>query len=164
MFKKYTWIGQFHDQCQLYWLLKSNLWTTLTQKRTTFECTIDSPTVNNCIQSSFILHGSLGCRLGLNKFLGNQNVQWLKKGQWLHIESCTSGPVFSYKLRYIVGFWLVEMAISTNQKPTIYRNLYENTGPVIDSTHRSWGVSHGGVGGGGGSYDGRGHPWSIQEY
>ena len=40
------------------------------------------------------------------------------------------GPVFSYKLRYIVGFWLVEMAISTNQKPTVYRNLYENTGPV----------------------------------
>ena len=39
------------------------------------------------------------------------------------------GPVFSYKLRYIVGFWLVEMAISTNQKPTIYRNLYENTAP-----------------------------------
>ena len=37
------------------------------------------------------------------------------------------GPVFSYKFRYIVGFWLVEMAISTNQKPTIYRNLYENT-------------------------------------
>ena len=35
--------------------------------------------------------------------------------------------VFSYKLRYIVGFWLVEIAISTNQKPTIYRNLYENT-------------------------------------
>ena len=41
-----------------------------------------------------------------------------------------TGHVFSYKLRYIVGFWLVEMAISTNQKPTIYRNLYENTGPV----------------------------------
>ena len=38
-----------------------------------------------------------------------------------------SGAVFSYKLRYIVGFWLVEMTISTNQKPTIYRNLYENT-------------------------------------
>ena len=42
---------------------------------------------------------------------------------------CKAGAVFSYKLRYIVGFWLVEMAISTNQKPTIYRNLYENTGP-----------------------------------
>ena len=42
--------------------------------------------------------------------------------------------VFSYKLRYIVGFWLVEMAISTNQKPTIYRNLYENTGPDHDRT------------------------------
>ena len=40
-----------------------------------------------------------------------------------------TGPVFSYKLRYIVGFWLIEMAISTNQKPTIYRNLYENTDP-----------------------------------
>ena len=32
-----------------------------------------------------------------------------------------SWPVFSYKLRYI---GLVEMAISTNPKPTIYRNLY----------------------------------------
>ena len=42
-----------------------------------------------------------------------------------------TGHVFSYKLRYIVGFWLVEMAISTNQKPTIYRNLYENTGPEL---------------------------------
>ena len=40
------------------------------------------------------------------------------------------GPAFSYKLRYIVGFWLVEMTISTNQKPTIYRNLYENTAPA----------------------------------
>ena len=43
--------------------------------------------------------------------------------------NCT-GPVFSYKLRYIVGFWLVEIAISTNQKPTIYRNLYENTARI----------------------------------
>ena len=32
----------------------------------------------------------------------------------------------SYKLRYIVGFGLVEMAISTNPKPKIYRNLCEN--------------------------------------
>ena len=32
-------------------------------------------------------------------------------------------PVFSYKLRYIVGFGLVEMAISTSPKPMIYRNL-----------------------------------------
>ena len=30
------------------------------------------------------------------------------------------GGVFSYKLRYVVGFGLVEMAISTNSKPTIY--------------------------------------------
>ena len=39
---------------------------------------------------------------------------------------------------YIVGFWLVEMAISTNQKPTIYRNLYENTGP--DTYSLEWTV------------------------
>ena len=44
-----------------------------------------------------------------------------------------AGPVFSYKLRYIVGFGLVEMAISTNPKPTIYRNLYENTDPVLST-------------------------------
>ena len=42
----------------------------------------------------------------------------------------TSGPVFSYKLRYNVHLGLVEMAISTNPKCTSYRNLYENTGPV----------------------------------
>ena len=47
-----------------------------------------------------------------------------------------SGPVFSYKLRYIVGFWLVEMAISTNQKPTIYRNLYENMGPEYNRAYQ----------------------------
>ena len=29
----------------------------------------------------------------------------------------------SSKLGYIVGFGMVEMAISTNWKPTIYRNL-----------------------------------------
>ena len=44
-----------------------------------------------------------------------------------HCENYTAGPVFSYKLRYIVVFGLAEMDISTNPKPTIYRNLYENT-------------------------------------
>ena len=34
-------------------------------------------------------------------------------------------------LVYIVGFGLVEMAISNNPKPTIYRNVYENTGPEL---------------------------------
>ena len=33
--------------------------------------------------------------------------------------SYNAGPVLSYKLRYIVGFSLVDMAISTNQKPTV---------------------------------------------
>ena len=41
-----------------------------------------------------------------------------------------AGSVLSYKLRYIAGFWLVEMAISPNPKPTIYRNLYDDTGSV----------------------------------
>ena len=35
-------------------------------------------------------------------------------------------------VRYIVGFGLVEMAISTNPKPTIDRNLYGNTGSDVD--------------------------------
>ena len=30
---------------------------------------------------------------------------------------------------YRIGFWLVDITISTDPKPTIYRNLYENTGP-----------------------------------
>ena len=47
----------------------------------------------------------------------------------LSLQSLRSGAVFSYKLRYIVGLGLVEMAISTNPKPTIYRNLYKNKGP-----------------------------------
>ena len=45
------------------------------------------------------------------------------------------GPVISYKLRYIVGFGLVEMDISTNPKPTMYRNLYEITDPVFPVHH-----------------------------
>ena len=53
---------------------------------------------------------------------------WL---QTAHHTTNEPGPVFSYKLRYIVGFWLIETAVSTNQKPTMYRNLYENTGPDI---------------------------------
>ena len=56
--------------------------------------------------------------------------------------NCRTGPVFSYKFRYIVGFWLVELAISTNQKPTIYRNLYENTCPGVNtySMNTAWPV------------------------
>ena len=33
----------------------------------------------------------------------------------------------SYDISYILGFGLVKMAISTNPKPTIYCNVYENT-------------------------------------
>ena len=59
-------------------------------------------------------------------------------GNNLFYRNRLSVPVFSYKLRYIAGFWLVEMAISTNQKPTIYRNLYKNTGPVKQPWLRSY--------------------------
>ena len=42
-----------------------------------------------------------------------------------HATGCyTPGLAFPYKLRYIVGFGLVEMDISTNPKPTIHRTLY----------------------------------------
>ena len=55
------------------------------------------------------------------------------------------GFMLGQRGRAIVGFWLVEMAISTNQKPTIYRNLYENTGPDERSTnstsHTCWYIS-----------------------
>ena len=46
----------------------------------------------------------------------------------------------SDKLRYILGFGSVEMAISTNPKPTIYRKLYENTGPGVQgsTSHVYW--------------------------
>ena len=50
---------------------------------------------------------------------------------------CEALIVFSYKLRYIVGFGLVEMAISTNPKHTMYRNLYENTGPDCCSSQQT---------------------------
>ena len=53
----------------------------------------------------------------------------------------------SSELVYIVGFALVEMAISTNPKPTMYRNLYENTVPglvsfwqKVDHTGIIWGT------------------------
>ena len=51
-------------------------------------------------------------------------------------QGCSFGSVFSYKLRYIVGFWLVEMCISTNQKPMIHRNLHANTDPASVCVHR----------------------------
>ena len=35
-------------------------------------------------------------------------------------------------LRFIVGYGFVEIIISTNPKPTIYRNLYENTALALD--------------------------------
>ena len=53
---------------------------------------------------------------------------------WVRLRSSViakPGPEFSYKSRYIVGFGLVEMAISSQSKAYDYRNLYENTGPVL---------------------------------
>ena len=42
----------------------------------------------------------------------------------------------------IFGFGLVEMAISTNPKPTIYRNLYENTGPGDEQENALWKIAY----------------------
>ena len=63
--------------------------------------------------------------------------QALKRPCRIHVFVTACHP--GYKLRYIAGFGLVEMAISTNPKPTIYRNLYQNTGPGhFPSTPRVW--------------------------
>ena len=40
-------------------------------------------------------------------------------------------PVFSYRLRWVVGFGLVEMAVSTNRRPTMGRVLWGNTGSWV---------------------------------
>ena len=54
-------------------------------------------------------------------------------------------PVFSYKLRYIVGFGLDEMAISTNPKPTIIvtrtRIQAQNCGAVFSIFFQSFQVN-----------------------
>ena len=56
---------------------------------------------------------------------------WQTDGIYMFIQWTNApGPVFSYKLRYIIG-WLVEMPISTNHKPIIYRNLCDNSGPGV---------------------------------
>ena len=73
--------------------------------------------------------------------LGTSGILTLGRGRSVNILTVAQHavgcprPVFSYKLRYIAGFGLVEMAISTNLKPAIYRNLHENTDPGDD---RSW--------------------------
>ena len=51
----------------------------------------------------------------------------------------TDGPEFSYKLRYIVGFGLVVIAISTNPKPTTYCSLHVRWyGPQIRRSILIW--------------------------
>ena len=54
---------------------------------------------------------------------------WQRNNSYYQFYLTVIGPVLSYKLRYIVAFGLVEMSISTNAKPPIYRNLYGNMGP-----------------------------------
>ena len=57
------------------------------------------------------------------------------KNRASHVHSrWKTGPVFSYKLRYIAGFGLVDMVITTNPKPTIYHILYKNKGPAVTVT------------------------------
>ena len=60
-------------------------------------------------------------------------IIWIHWTLTLHFSDSMCQSAFSYKLLYIVGLGLVEMAISTNMKPTIYHNLHENTGPDVIS-------------------------------
>ena len=49
----------------------------------------------------------------------------------LSIECGGSVAIFSYRLRYIAGLRLAEVAISVNPGPTLYRNFHENTGHLL---------------------------------
>ena len=83
-----------------------------------------------CFQTSYFTH-----RTGIFPKSEKRFYLW-RKSLTFEIKS---GCVFSFKLQYIGGFGLVEMAISTNPKPTIYRNLYENGDWHINS--KTWSVS-----------------------
>ena len=80
------------------------------------------------------LHG----RVWLCKYFCVEIHMWT--GVTAQIAERAPGPVFSYKLRYIVSFLLVEMAISTNKKPTIYHNLYDDTDPADKSQRMISGI------------------------
>ena len=53
----------------------------------------------------------------------------IKGSRPIHRGSPEQGPYSRASCDYIVGFGFVEISISTNPKPTIYRNLHENTDP-----------------------------------
>ena len=87
------------------------------------------PDHSNSLLTSHFLPKTLTIYFRISKLLLCLKNDWLN---WLcQWHSGKSEPLFSYKVWYIVGFEFVEMAISTNQKPTIYRNLYENTRPGL---------------------------------
>ena len=83
------------------------------------------------------LWSNVAAVLGWCLVLSGQDVPFLcfrgfQNNQYKQLSIYLSKPWYVglfYKLRYIVGFRLVVMAISTNPKPTIYRNLYENMDP-----------------------------------
>ena len=89
-------------------------------RRVTVACDVSHATVR--LQTVDWTHGDTAV-------LHNQSLNWPSACWHLQRTYRAPGSVFSYKLRYIVGFGLVEMVISTNPKPTIHRNLYENTAP-----------------------------------
>ena len=72
------------------------------------------------------------CMISLNwlnlnaQQLAHMSLDWSHESQ--HV---IYGPVFSYMLRYIVGFGMVEMAISINRKPTVYRQFVASSGPAM---------------------------------
>ena len=77
-----------------------------------------------CIYNQCDVHS--GNILFIFHFLPDHSCIYTQKLIIIHnTNNFWSGAIFSYKLRYIVGFGLVEMAISTNPKPTVYLNLYE---------------------------------------
>ena len=112
---KYCWVGYIVQMLSQYWATVEDSEPTLSRhwvnvSREVPLCSGHSSMTTNAVkmwierQIIYYQHKSLICQ---------------------HATGCNApGLAFPYKLRYIVGFGLVEMDISTNPKPTIHRNLY----------------------------------------
>ena len=63
-------------------------------------------------------------------YLAKSHAYNLGQSLWEWMPCHRPRSVLLYKLRYIVGFELIEMANSTNLKPKTYRKLYTNLDPA----------------------------------
>ena len=77
------------------------------------------------------IYSSIYCVFNMFLYLFRTGTLELTLNNNLNANNLVGTPGFVFSLYYIVGFGLVEMVISTISKPTICRNLYENTGTGV---------------------------------